>query len=204
MSRSPTNMQSQKLHDCASGIWCPQTSERKSLGGNIGEKNSTTLPKSVCAATFTPLQWTSLPTATPEQDWILRCAHCAATQNKWTLITSKNFRVWQITWTMPTVGINGGNYQNYIGPQEYLTTVAVCLCSFQPQAGIKTQLIRKDRHSKVTHVKVSWHLAQVSRYNRCEKSKKYCNVWKDSSVPCKIQLHWVTLRCVHNRWQWIP
>jgi len=44
----------------------------------------------------------------------LMCPLCRDTE-KVDLVTSKNVRVWQITWTMPTTRINGRTCQNYIG-----------------------------------------------------------------------------------------
>jgi hypothetical protein len=74
-------------------LFCPQTTnERQRLGDNIREQNSITLPSSVCVAIFSAHQRTSLPTATPEEDWILWCVHCAATQKKLALITSQKFK----------------------------------------------------------------------------------------------------------------
>jgi hypothetical protein len=39
-------------------------------------------------------------------------------QKEWTLTKSTNVRNWQMTWTVPTTGINGGIYENGIGLQD--------------------------------------------------------------------------------------
>ena len=67
-------MQLQKLFEklCLWYYLSTNNNERQRLEEKIGEQNSINLPSSVCAATFSSHQRTSLPTVTPEQDWILR------------------------------------------------------------------------------------------------------------------------------------
>jgi len=90
------------------------------LGDTTGEQNSICSTKNrICVPIFASLPematysdtWTGLDQMVP------RCAHSEGTPKKWSSTTLNNVRVWQITWTMPTSGVNVGMYEHCIGLQ---------------------------------------------------------------------------------------